>query len=86
MKIVFLDAATLGGDSDLTPIATLGDLTVYERTEPAETIARLSQARIAITNKVVINRQVMEQLPFLKLICVAATGMNNVDLGYAQER
>ncbi|MCX8044012.1 MAG: D-2-hydroxyacid dehydrogenase, partial [Desulfobacterota bacterium] len=47
---------------------------------------RLSQARIAITNKVVINRQVMEQLPFLKLICVAATGMNNVDLGYAQER
>lgn len=86
MNIVFLDSETLGSDSDFTPIAALGNFTAYGRTAPEETYDRIACADIAITNKVVIDRKVMEQVPNLRLICVAATGMNNIDLVYARER
>ena len=86
MKIVFLDAATLGDDSDLTPIAALGDFTAYNNTAPEETIHRIARADIVITNKVIIDRQVMDGALCLRLVCVAATGTNNVDLSSAQER
>lgn len=70
---------------DLTTIKTLGDYTVYENTAKSEVVERLQGADIAITNKVMIDAEAMRALPSLKLICVAATGMNNVDLNAAAE-
>ena len=84
MKIVFLDEYSVAG-RDLTTIKTLGDYTVYENTAKSEVVERLQGADIAITNKVMIDAEAMRALPSLKLICVAATGMNNVDLNAAAE-
>jgi glycerate dehydrogenase len=84
MKIVFLDEYSVAG-RDLTTIKTLGDYTAYENTAKSEVVERLQGADIAITNKVVIDAEAMRALPSLKLICVAATGMNNVDLNAATE-
>jgi glycerate dehydrogenase len=86
MKMVLLDAATLGEDIDLAPIEALGALTVYETTMPSERAERIADAEVIITNKVVIDREAMEAAGALKLICVAATGMNNIDLEAARER
>jgi glycerate dehydrogenase len=85
MKLVLLDADTLGSDLDLSPLEALGDLEVYDITTPEETAENIAQADVIITNKVVIDRPLMETNPTLKLICVAATGMNNIDLDAAQE-
>ena len=83
-KIVFLDEYSIAG-RDLTKITSLGDYVAYENTPKDAVIERLKTADIAITNKVVIDGDAMRQLPNLKLICVAATGMNNVDLETAKE-
>ena len=83
MKIVFLDEYSVAG-RDLTTIKTLGDYTAYENTAKSEVVERLQGADIAITNKVMIDAEAMRALPSLKLICVAATGMNNVDLNAAE--
>ena len=83
-KIVFLDEYSIAG-RDLTKITSLGDYVAYENTPKDSVIERLKNADIAITNKVVIDGDAMRQLPNLKLICVAATGMNNVDLETAKE-
>lgn len=85
MKIVFLDRASLG-DASLKAIEQLGELTCYDRTSPQERIARIADAEVIITNKVRIDRPEMEAAPALKMICIAATGMNNVDLQAAEER
>ena len=61
-------------------------LTVYDRTAPNETVARAADAELVLTNKVVISREVMEQLPHLKYIGVLATGYNVVDIAAASER
>ncbi len=79
MTIVFLDAATLG-QTDLSAFKRFGELTVYETTLSGETLERIKNADIVITNKVVITEHMMAASKQLKLICVAATGMNNVDL------
>lgn len=86
MKIVLLDAETLGADADLQLLRNLGDLTLYPRTDSAQTITRIGSAEVVITNKVVIDRSVMDACSGLKLICVAATGMNNIDLDYAHSK
>lgn len=78
MKIVILDALTYG-DTSLEAFNTLGDVTVYQTTTPDETFDRVKDAEVIVTNKVVINGAVMEAAPALKLICVAATGTNNID-------
>ena len=64
----------------------MGELTVYERTKASETVARAADAEMILTNKVVINREVMKQLPHLKYIGVLATGYNVVDVEAARER
>ncbi|MDN2662998.1 D-2-hydroxyacid dehydrogenase [Psychromonas sp. 14N.309.X.WAT.B.A12] len=79
MKIVLLDALTLG-DSDLSVFDTLGELTVYQTTDAKQTVERLVGQEVIITNKVVITAQHMADNPQLKLICISATGTNNVDL------
>jgi glycerate dehydrogenase len=78
-KIVFLDYATLGGSS-LSRLEKAGDLSVYELTAKDEIIPRSLSAEIIITNKVVLDKDILAELPNLKLICVAATGVNNIDL------
>ena len=83
-KIVFLDEYSIAG-RDLTKITSLGDYVAYENTPKEAVVERLKGADVAITNKVVIDGEAMHQLPDLKLICVAATGMNNVDLETAKE-
>ena len=87
MKIVILDGYTANpGDLSWDGLKALGDLTVYERTRPEETIARCKGADIVLTNKVVMSREVMEALPALRYIGVLATGYNVVDTEMAKER
>ena len=84
MNIVVLDALTLG-NVDLTCMNELGNVIVYDRTSKEEVTERILEANVIITNKVVIGKDEMRLAGRLKLICIAATGMNNVDLEYAQE-
>ena len=84
MHIVILDEKTLGDDLDLSPLSDFGQVTHYQTTSSDETLDRIKNADIIITNKVVITAQMMEEAPLLKLICIAATGMNNVDLKAAK--
>jgi len=79
MNIVFLDASTVGDVPNLESIRDLGDVTFYPVTNPEQTAERIQGADIIITNKVVLTRELMEGTDRLKLICIAATGMNNVD-------
>ncbi len=85
MNIVLLDSKTLGSDLDLTPLQELGELTTFSTTASSQTKKRIEDATIVITNKVVITKELMQNSSKLKLICIAATGMNNVDLGAAEE-
>ena len=86
MKIVVLDGYTLNpGDLDWAPLKELGDVTIYDRTELSQVIERAKDAEAILTNKVVITREEIEQLPKLKYIGVLATGYNIVDLKAAHE-
>ena len=86
MKIVILDADTVGESPALDKIAALGEFVKYPRTAASETAGRIAGADIVITNKVVIGAAEMEAAPLLKLICVTATGVNNIDLEAAAAR
>jgi len=86
MKIVFLDKSTVGNVGNLECLKQFGEVVYYEVTPPDQTSARVSDAEIIITNKVVIDRKVMDANPGIRLICIAATGMNNVDLDYAERK
>ena len=86
MNIVILDAKTLGDDLDLSPLNTFGEVTSYQTSSALETASRIVDADIVITNKVLIKADEMDAAKQLKLICIAATGMNNVDLEYAEEK
>lgn len=79
--IVVLDGHTLNpGDLSWQGLEALGSLSVYPRSLPHEIIERASAADILLVNKVVLNREILLQLPRLKCICVTATGFNNIDL------
>lgn len=87
MKIVILDGYTANpGDLTWKELEEMGELTVYDRTSPSETVARAAEADIVLTNKVIIGKTEMEQLPNLKYIGVLATGYNVVDIEAAHER
>jgi glycerate dehydrogenase len=87
MRIVILDGYTANpGDLSWGALEAIGELTVYDRTRPEETVERAKDADIVLTNKVLLRRQEMEQLPKLKYIGVLATGYNVVDLEAAGER
>lgn len=85
MKIVFLDALTFG-ESDLSAFDSLGEVEIFQTTSPEEVQNRITNCDVIVTNKVVIDDSHMLRTPSLKLICVAATGMNNVDLISAKQR
>ena len=82
MKIVCLDAATLGSDVNLDVFRQFGEFKSYQTTAANERIERLKGADVVITNKVMIDKETMDASN-LKLICISATGMNNVDLAHA---
>lgn len=84
MKIVVLDALTFG-DTDLSGFDSLGEVVVYQTTSAEQTFQRIKDAAVIVTNKVVITKEHIQNNGSLKLICVAATGMNNVDLSAAKE-
>lgn len=84
-RIVFLDAATLAyGGVDLAPLCSCGRLSLHPMTLPRNLLERCRDADIVITNKVVLDKTTLSRLPLLKLICVAATGTNNIDLDAAK--
>ena len=82
INIVFLDQKTIGKVDNLKLISKLGKLDTYESTVPEQVVERCKGKEIVIVNKVFMTEVVMKQLPDLRLICVAATGVNNVDLNY----
>ena len=86
MKIVILDGYTANpGDLSWNGLEKLGEVSVYDRTKPSETLERVADAEIVLTNKVVITREMMAKLPQLKYIGVLATGYNVVDNVAAKE-
>jgi len=85
MKIAFLDRKTLGDDVSLEAFDKVGEVITYEVTKPTDTLNRVQDIDVVITNKVVIDKDIMDNSN-IKLICVAATGMNNVDLEYAKQK
>lgn len=86
MKMVFLDKKTIGEVTNFNLLHKLGTVDVFEQTREEEVVSRAAGKEVIITNKVVVDRQMMDELPDLKLICVAATGMNNIDLEYAKKK
>ena len=86
-EIVVLDGYTLNpGDISWSGFEALGQTTVYDRTSPEETIKRASGFEYVLTNKTVLSREVLSELPDVKYIGVLATGYDNVDILAAKER
>ncbi|MDF1861535.1 MAG: D-2-hydroxyacid dehydrogenase [Verrucomicrobiales bacterium] len=91
-RIVFLDRDTTdrssfgGTDVNFSALEELGEMTCYGTTSPEQTVSRVADAEIILTNKVVIGAAEMDAAPHLKLIQVVATGVNNIDLEAAKER
>lgn len=86
MKIIFLDKKTVGNVDNLNLLHKLGDVQVFDHTMPEQVVERCAGKDVIITNKVMIDREIMDALPTLKLICVAATGVNNVDTDHAGQK
>lgn len=86
MKIVVLDGYTLNpGDLSWIGLENLGEVTVYDRTAPEDVVSRIGDAPIILTNKVIIDRNVMQACPNLKYVGVLATGYNVVDIEAAHK-
>ena len=86
MKIVFLDAESLGSDADYSEFEQLGDVVKYPRTSPEEVPERIADADVIVVNKVPVNEATISDARSLKLICVSATGTNNLDKDYLKHR
>ena len=86
MKIVILDKDTLGADADLSPLRNAGECIEYGTT-PVELVAkRVADAEVVITNKMKLNETSIGSCKNVKLICVAATGYDNIDTDFCKER
>ncbi len=86
IKIVVLDGYTENpGDLSWDALGSLGRLTVYDRSTPAQVLERIGDAEVVYVNKVVLNRQILEACPNLKFVGVLATGYNVVDVKAAKE-
>lgn len=85
MKIVFLDASTLG-DTPLDEIAALGELVTWPASTREQALARVGDCEVLIVNKVRVDAELLAAAPRLRLICEAATGVNNIDLSAAAAR
>lgn len=86
MKIVFLEANTLGTDVSLDCFDTLGEVVKYPLSEPSENAKRIGDADIIVANKIQMNEALLKDAHNLKLICLTATGTNNIDFAYTNQR
>lgn len=86
MKISLLDCSTLGEDIDLSPIRALGETAEYGTTPPELVAERIADADVVVINKVKLNETNLSAAKNLKLICVAATGYDNIDTEYCRTR
>ena len=85
MKIVFLDAGTMG-EISLAPIEKYGELVCYPSSDPAQALERVGDCDVLIVNKVRVTAGLIDAAPRLRLICEAATGVNNIDVSYAASK
>ena len=85
MKITVLDAGTLGDDLDLSILSTVGEVTIYTHTLPSEISERVRDAEVVVTNKLKLNRDNLSEAKNLRLICVTATGYDNIDTEYCKQ-
>lgn len=86
MKIKILDSLSLGADTPIEKLGELGELAVYPSSNPEEVIERCLDAEVVVINKIKITREVIYSAKKLKLVCVFATGYDNIDLEAARER
>ncbi len=86
MKITLFDIDSIGSDLDLTPITSAGECTVYPYTKQDDMVSRIGDTEVAVINKIKMTRQVIDAAPHLKLICVSATGYDNIDTEYCRRR
>ena len=86
MKLVFLDTKTIGEDIDLSAYDALGEVVKYGFSTLEEIPERVKDADVLIVNKIVINEQTIGTAKNLKLVCVTATGTNNLDKEYLKKR
>ncbi len=86
MKIVILDKMTLGDDLDISGAEAFGTVACYEQTTPDEVADHIGDADVVFVNKVKLGAQNLQKASKLKLICEAATGYDNIDLGYCKSR
>lgn len=85
MKIAFLDAATMGNVS-FEPFERLGEFVSYDNSTPEEARERVRDIDVLLINKVLVDKALIDSAPNLKLICIAATGVNNIDVEYAASK
>ncbi len=86
MKITVLDSATLGDDLDLSPLSEVGETEIYKNTAPSEVAARIAESDVVVINKIKLNESNLSAAKNLKLICIAATGYDNIDVAYCKEK
>ena len=85
MKIVILDADTMGKDIDFSPIKAIGETVIFPLTAPNEIADRIKDADVVVTNKVLLGEKELSSAKNLKLICLFAIGFNNIDINYCKE-
>lgn len=86
MKITVLDAKTLGSDLDLSLFEKLGKVDIYMTTSAAEIEKRICDSEVVIVNKIKLGKHNLDKAQKLKLICVTATGYDNIDTQYCRNR
>ena len=86
MKICVLDAKTLGDDCDVSVLSKAGELSIYDTTAQEDVNERIKDADVVVLNKVKLNETNLSEAKNLKLICLTATGYDNVDVSYCKSR
>ncbi len=86
MKIVFLEANTLGSDVDLSGFSKYGEVIKYPLSDKEENAKRVREADIVVVNKIQVGKELLSEADHVKLVCISATGTNNVDFDYCNAR
>lgn len=86
MKIVFMERDSLGHDVTVGKFKSLGEVEIFGKSSPSENASRIKDADIVIVNKIPMNEELLKDADRLKLICLSATGTNNIDFEYVNRR